>query len=308
MSGRRDKAGEGTLSCPRCGGEARSPIAPGYWRCESVTDFYHPDMPYGRGIRVCGTEYQEGDSRTAASCACRTFAIGTCGNCGTPVCGKHSGLDETQTRICGACWTAVAQRHEQERKARLAAMPTAGMAQLFALCRGELEVVPQAGRTYPGFGGALLGNGDGDIYVVRPMQGKVIAQGLAALKAQPEFTITKKRFGREERVDQGWIIWSYAPKYADGADAPVGAPNRAPSDYYNMRGDGTVEKRVPRYEHGAEDSFAVTEVIPAGWYWSRSVVWQVYVHIWRYPNDPVHVRWESPELPLYAERPAAWAL
>src|ERR1700685_642589 len=48
------------LTCPRCGGEARSPIALGYWRCESVTDFYHPDMPYNRGRRVCGTEYQEG--------------------------------------------------------------------------------------------------------------------------------------------------------------------------------------------------------------------------------------------------------
>jgi hypothetical protein len=303
------------LSCPRCGGRARSSIAPGYWRCESLTDSYHPDLPYGRGTELCGTEYQEGSPGSEVSCACGTFAIGRCGNCGAPACGRHSKLDETQALICGACWETVAQRHEQEREARLAAWPTAGIPQLLGLRRGELDVVSQAGRTYDGFAGALLGNkgrgggragDDGDIYVVRSMQGKALAHFLASMNARLDFTVVKKRFGREERVGQGWVIWSYTPKYYGGSDAPVGAPNIAPSDYYSMFEDGTAEKRIPRYGSRGEEAFAVTEVISADWYWSPSVVWQVYVHLWRYPNEPFHVSFESPKLPLYAERPDAW--
>lgn len=50
---------------------------------------------------VCGFEYQEADAATTVDqvCACGTFAIGRCGECGALICGDHSVLDEGR-RVC----------------------------------------------------------------------------------------------------------------------------------------------------------------------------------------------------------------
>jgi hypothetical protein len=285
------------LGCPRCGGEARSPIAPGYWRCESVTDFYDPNMPYNRGRRVCGTEYQEGSPGATESCRCGTFAIGRCGNCGNPSCGRHSKLDGTETRICDSCWTVVARRHEKQRAAQLTAMPTAGVEQLIALCHGEMRRDHKAEDTYPGLRGILLTNGGGDTYVVRaPMQGKVIAAALIELKASTFVTVAKKSFGREQATDHGWMIWSWT------------APDdrHYPEDRYYMDRDGTVKKIIPRYERRGKSGSDMAEVIPADWYWSRSVVWGVFACVWLHPDWSVQVGAGFAELPLYAQLPSAW--
>lgn len=213
-------------------------------------------------------------------------------------------MDDTQTRICGDCWTAVAQRRQQQREAQLAAMPTAGVEHLIAFCHGEMQ---RDHRAYPGFGGVILANAGGDTYVVRdPVPGKVIAQALDALKAQPFVEVTKKSFGREERIDYGWQIWSYTSKYAGGTDSSAYEPNLAPEDTYWMRRDGTVDKFVPRYDGRGKRRFVITEVIPADWYWSPSVVWKVFATVRTYPDSWVGVTGESPELPLHAELPAAW--
>jgi hypothetical protein len=298
------------VSCPRCGGEARSPIATGFWRCESLITRTQPDRRGGsipeRVSGVCGYSYQEGPHATADSpvCDCGTFAIGKCRNCQRPVCGDHSRLEQ-EGRVCQHCLPAVLQRREQERKAQVAAIPTAGVEQLIALCRGQLKRDHQAENSYSAFSeSVLLVNENGDRYAVRnPMQGQIIAQGLTELKARPIVNVIKKSFGREERIDQGWHIWSYTTQLADPDSwYPT---NLAPEDCYYMRRDGTVEKFLPKYHRGKDNS-VLLEVIPADWYWCSSVVWQVFASAWLHPDHPVSVSGTSPRLPLYAEYPTAW--
>ena len=97
------------MACPKCGGGERVEIAPGYYKCISTIT----DRSGGPGLtdprlgpmviesaRVCGSEYQEGDSSTTnVMCWCRTFAVGQCVQCNRPVCGLHSTMAE-KGRIC----------------------------------------------------------------------------------------------------------------------------------------------------------------------------------------------------------------
>jgi hypothetical protein len=100
------------MACPTCGGSAREPIAPGYWRCSSelieVTETGGPGLTNpmaGPGVirheRVvkCGTTYHEGGGGSVEACACGTFSIGHCIECGINVCGDHSGLFKG-SRLC----------------------------------------------------------------------------------------------------------------------------------------------------------------------------------------------------------------
>ena len=48
-------------------------------------------------------------------CACSTFAIGVCGECGKPVCGKHSAISG-DLRLCDAHLAAEQDKIEQARK------------------------------------------------------------------------------------------------------------------------------------------------------------------------------------------------
>jgi hypothetical protein len=45
----------------------------------------------------------------AGTCKCHTFAIGTCGRCGRPVCGDHSRLADDE-RVCVTCLQARAEQ------------------------------------------------------------------------------------------------------------------------------------------------------------------------------------------------------
>ena len=92
------------MACPSCGGTERTAIAPGYFECTTPGITTWVDMvPDGRGgarpleqssTQPCGERYQEGVPPMAHgdTCECGTFAIGNCQECGTPVCGDHSGL------------------------------------------------------------------------------------------------------------------------------------------------------------------------------------------------------------------------
>ena len=92
------------MPCPVCGGNARVPIAPGYWECDSLRAVPNYGWePVGPGgaleprqtvVRVrCGSRYNEGGPGTSPTkCYCGTYAIGECANCGAAVCGDHSEL------------------------------------------------------------------------------------------------------------------------------------------------------------------------------------------------------------------------
>lgn len=96
------------------------PLAPGFWRCQSVVTVWGsrlgpaPGTPPQLGIEVplptswqeiCGYEYHEagavGTTSATPACSCGTFAIGRCDSCGRPVCGYHSALRATK-RLCTA--------------------------------------------------------------------------------------------------------------------------------------------------------------------------------------------------------------
>jgi hypothetical protein len=100
----------------------------GFWLCTSarwVTEEIggpgRTDPCLGLGVLfekrriVCRAEYQEGDSGTSLLCACSTFAIGVCGECGKPVCGKHSAISG-DLRLCNAHLAAEQDKIEQARK------------------------------------------------------------------------------------------------------------------------------------------------------------------------------------------------
>lgn len=119
------------MACSECSGVDREPVAPGLWRCTSAVRIEHITwVPDGRGgrrplvealVRSCGHEYQEYDQVIAAAglplCACSTFAIGVCADCGGAVCGSHS-------RVCGGARRclehATAYDAEADRGARRA--------------------------------------------------------------------------------------------------------------------------------------------------------------------------------------------
>lgn len=99
------------MACPRCGGEDRRVIAPGYFECASLIPVTQGLTPAGvpvPGSAACGHRYQGGTPVNAAGvCACQTNAIGTCAECARPVCGDHSELAEDK-RICVTCLQARA--------------------------------------------------------------------------------------------------------------------------------------------------------------------------------------------------------
>jgi hypothetical protein len=91
--------------CPSCGGRARFQVAPGYWECQS--DRLVGMQGYGARqtpiFEVCRTRYQGASvSMSAGQCFCSTFAIGTCTECESQVCGDHSTL-HYGVRLCYGC-------------------------------------------------------------------------------------------------------------------------------------------------------------------------------------------------------------
>jgi hypothetical protein len=118
------------MPCPTCGGTAREPIAPGYWRCAStrivqvevggpgLTDprLGPPVIRVPREV-ICGTRYAEGNGSemTGSTCACGTFAIGMCAKCQTPVCGDHSALWDGR-RLCATDFHEMQTLAEDRRR------------------------------------------------------------------------------------------------------------------------------------------------------------------------------------------------
>lgn len=112
------------MSCPRCGGTKRTPIAPGYWECQTLIDT--PGLvpsPGDTGTllpgpreQVCGYRYQERQAAVVATrqCRCGTFAIGECAGCRTAICGDHSRL-VSGSRFCADC---IRTRNEETAAAR----------------------------------------------------------------------------------------------------------------------------------------------------------------------------------------------
>src|SRR5262245_12602788 len=121
------------MPCPACGGMAREPVAPGYWRCVSqrvdLGPGPNPSGPPQLGPRVteyvtiCGHQYMEGPVQEAPLCSCGTFSIGICASCGQPVCGDCSEIVDGR-RTCRRhgieARREATRKREQERAGRLA--------------------------------------------------------------------------------------------------------------------------------------------------------------------------------------------
>jgi hypothetical protein len=80
------------MTCPRCMGHGYKAIAPGYVECTNVIVTNGPvNTANGTAIvplsSVCGYRYHTGGGGGTQMCACGTFAIGLCHDCGVPVCG-----------------------------------------------------------------------------------------------------------------------------------------------------------------------------------------------------------------------------
>jgi hypothetical protein len=106
--------------CPVCRGNERSPLAPGFWRCESIVTDYQVGVVPAPGYppafqmkvpmafphqRVCGHEYHEAsrlDEGEMQYCACGTGAIGRCAIDHRQVCGYHSKMRGGR-RLCDEC-------------------------------------------------------------------------------------------------------------------------------------------------------------------------------------------------------------
>jgi hypothetical protein len=319
--------GGGPLSCPRCGGEARSPIAPGYWRCESLVTWEQPDR---RGWAIpervtgtCGNAYQEAVPGTggAPACSCGTDSIGNCSNCGRRVCGIHSRLFHS-ARVCDTCMPAAQQRRKQEEAdkaaayaARLATLPSMGAGQFAAFCRAwaafagggdDLERM-QAVRE-----GQLPDDGG---YVLRPLQGKVIARALAELKVATYTDEIRKWYSDKWRPheDLGWQIWQRSIIDLSASSSDSVSYCGSPPDYprFCMDGDGTVRELTSRY--GGSQSrpryagSTVVRVIPADTYWSMTVLRHIANYVRSYPGAPLRVEGQNPQEQLYADRADAWA-
>lgn len=56
---------------------------------------------------------------SAAECACRTFAIGTCSGCSAPVCGDHSMVVQG-SRFCSSCLAKARDDRQRDNAARIA--------------------------------------------------------------------------------------------------------------------------------------------------------------------------------------------
>jgi hypothetical protein len=93
------------MGCPSCGGNERVPIAVGYWECVALVEERRPGrVPDPMGVvgstmpavdiveRPCRVRYHEDGGASTATCACGTFGIGVCAECGSVVCGDHSRL------------------------------------------------------------------------------------------------------------------------------------------------------------------------------------------------------------------------
>lgn len=119
------------MACPSCGGSERSAVAPGFFECTSLLTVSSVDMvPDGRGgavpveqrrTRVCGHRYHEGSGSVGhgPSCACGTFAIGTCHECGRAVCGDHSSLIDGHRLCSDDLVRAQAERAEAVRREQI---------------------------------------------------------------------------------------------------------------------------------------------------------------------------------------------
>jgi hypothetical protein len=96
-------------------------VSPGYFECTSGRPEMAGVAPGGAPVYrnvACGHRYQEGTLLTTAGvCACKTNAIGTCAECGQPVCHDHSSL-LGGVRICGSC---IRARQERTRRPAMAA-------------------------------------------------------------------------------------------------------------------------------------------------------------------------------------------
>jgi hypothetical protein len=100
------------VACPSCGGTERVPIALGYWECVTPVEERRPGLvPDPSGAvgatmpvvdtvqRPCSVRYHEGAGVATTTCACGTFGIGVCAECGKVICGDHSQMSGGQ-RLC----------------------------------------------------------------------------------------------------------------------------------------------------------------------------------------------------------------
>jgi hypothetical protein len=114
------------VTCPKCRGTREREIGPGYFECITFVDDTQvfrvpapPGHPYegfgwqdvtSTSMKLCGHRYHVAVVGTGSMpvCACGLFAIGTCTECGTPVCRQPScsAVNPANRLVCIAHQTA----------------------------------------------------------------------------------------------------------------------------------------------------------------------------------------------------------
>lgn len=124
------------MVCPRCGGDQRTQLAPGFFECTTESMRMVPSgAPPGRGDSMrpiyerCGHRYQEGSVSHGLLCSCGMLAVGVCPRCSSTYCGRHMGVLIDRQQLCESCAAEVQREAEdaaaQAHEAQLAAMPEA---------------------------------------------------------------------------------------------------------------------------------------------------------------------------------------
>lgn len=220
------------MPCPSCGGESRSPIAPGYWRCTSLVreDAPGPGLinpalgpPAFQTTRECGNEYVEVVGTPGLTCPCGTFAIGLCQQCSLPVCGIHSAILD-DSRLCGNHYGERLEHIKSEQAARDA-----------ALAASAAQIEQEQGEPFFRSGAA---------------------RQLLLESQAPTVNLWVIEAGREGNVaaaGRGWLLGKFKWRWKQ---AGIIGGDKVTEEYPTVLLDGTeVEPLTPVYRHKRRDCY-----------------------------------------------------
>jgi hypothetical protein len=171
-----------------------------------------PDVEYVS----CGHRYHvgPGEPADARTCACGTFSIGWCAECGAPVCGDHSGLFEDR-RLCSEDGRQLLAGREAAARAARADMERqrADEQRREATRRAEAKIARDAlppvryDDLVDFFAGTGTHGSAGDVNGRRlvPTDARTVARALAAAGRRPAQLLRKRSFGVNRYVT-GWVF------------------------------------------------------------------------------------------------------
>jgi hypothetical protein len=136
------------MFCPECGGSQVRQVGPGRFQCDSLVlvDVVPPEVTgYGPvpQHRVCGHRFKMGtlDTSSEACGFCTRLSMGTCGDCGRPLCHVHG--TSRGAFLCQPCVRTrlAAEKREEERRREVVQKERAEVNAAIAACRDPGQLV-----------------------------------------------------------------------------------------------------------------------------------------------------------------------